>query len=113
MLTYTHIVSLSPIIVTEEKELTAPVEWSMFSTAGNHKLTKISKKLLASVDTNRSYKHYVKQINSFITAYTNMSFFKKYREASDFVVREIVYEFLLKVEHALGHTYLNNIWNNI
>ena len=109
MLTY---IETNTINRTQAKTLIVPKDWEMYSSAGNKKITNIAQKLFNSLEADESYKNYVKQVTSFVKAYTKLSSFKTYSEASDTMVRELVYDFLEKVEQCLGYNTLQDIWRN-
>jgi len=81
--------------VTEELEV--PTDWSMFTSAGNKRITTLATKFVQDMEKEDSYIKLCSIACKFLAKYRDMDRFESYEEAGDTAVRECVGYFFDKV----------------
>lgn len=88
--------------VTEERELSVPDRWGMFSDQGNRRLKEIAEEAIEEVEEAISLKEEREAIVTYVYKWRKAATYDTYVEASDTAVRERVYSFAEKLMKASG-----------
>lgn len=110
-LTYTKRVITQPEQVDyREATLQSPKEWEMFTSKGNHSLTKKGELLIQKLENAKTEKQRINALLTFLRSYRRMERTKTMNESSDTAVRECVWDFF---ENACAAVNLSNIANHL
>lgn len=99
---------------TKKVELKIPKEWGMFTSQGNRSLRLKAERLVAKIKDEKDFTKRLRAITLFFKSYRKMSDSKNMGEADDTAVRELVYDFALKLGKCVGiSSYtIDDIWES-
>jgi hypothetical protein len=99
---------------TKQVELKVPRDWGMFTPQGNRSLRLKAEKLVNKVKENDSTLARLNAFVEYFKSYRKLSNTKTMSEASDTMVRELVWSFAVVVGRCVGisDSTLDNLWNS-